>query len=629
MQENDAAFVAPEGVYSLTDEQKPPAIHVPIGPIPPAHAAAHTRLSCITIKYPLHTSSGRGLGGQPFRGVLNRGGEGKNKKDKEGLGKDGAGDKESLSGSENSGGKEGRDNGNNNRADDPSPTDDPSSPLPIPFTPPPSALFTPVSPALSPNANANSNNIGGGGLGGAGGGKKKQAFSRPKHNMRTTSSTFVTKLQSVDGLSRIISGKQGEVTYLFYNYGKSFYWTEVKAKDPLARITFGAFPTCHDVNKTTASHERLDVIIGFNTGDLVWFDPISSRYVRINKQGSITSSPCTSVHWVPGSHSLFLVSFANGSIIIFDKERDDGSFTPGLRPPYEDWDWKEEMHVEMPPWHPASPARGKEGGKGAKDAKEKVGKNPISWWKVSERSVLDFVFSPDVRYVAAVGEDGCLRVIDTLSEMLQDTYASYFGSLSCVAWSPDGRFIITGGQDDLVTVISPWEQRIIARCQGHTSFVSAVAFDELRCDGRTYRFASVGEDNRLIFWDFSSGALHRPKLQAHYAQKPSLASTVSLVLRRRSETIDRSTIHLPGIDGKVVRYHPAPSRNDVAILQPVVVKHVDGDILSAIKFHTTAVFTTTRTGHLKVWVRPLATTTTSAERRKKGGRAAALDVDDL
>jgi hypothetical protein len=28
----------------------------------------------------------------------------------------------------------------------------------------------------------------------------------------------------------------------------------------------------------------------------------------------------------------------------------------------------------------------------------------------------DFVFSPDVKYVAAISEDGCLRVIDALAE---------------------------------------------------------------------------------------------------------------------------------------------------------------------------------------------------------------------
>jgi catabolite repression protein CreC len=69
------------------------------------------------------------------------------------------------------------------------------------------------------------------------------------------------------------------------------------------------------------------------------------------------------------------------------------------------------------------------------------------------------VFSPDVKYVAAISEDGCLRVIDALAEQcviplpmqhynlrpirrLVDCYASYFGSLTCVAWSPDGRFIL-------------------------------------------------------------------------------------------------------------------------------------------------------------------------------------------
>lgn len=56
----------------------------------------------------------------------------------------------------------------------------------------------------------------------------------------------------------------------------------------------------------------------------------------------------------------------------------------------------------------------------------------------------------------------------------------------------------TGGQDDLLTIFSPWEQRVVARCQGHSSFVSSVAFDDLRSDGRTYRFGSVGEDNKLI-----------------------------------------------------------------------------------------------------------------------------------
>ena len=126
-----------------------------------------------------------------------------------------------------------------------------------------------------------------------------------------------------------------------------------------------------------------------------------------------------------------------------------------------------------------------------------------------------------------------------------------------------------------------------------------MAFDDLRCDGRTYRFGSVGEDNKLILvrpppsppsflpprahararapqkWDFSSGVLHRPKLQP--TQRLSTASTLSLALRRRetaASAADRSTLHLPAplADGPLPRYHPAPSRNEVAVVQPVLVR---------------------------------------------------------
>ena len=42
-------------------------------------------------------------------------------------------------------------------------------------------------------------------------------------------------------------------------------------QEALARVAFAAHPTCHDVNHFTASHEHLDIIIGFQTGDLIWF----------------------------------------------------------------------------------------------------------------------------------------------------------------------------------------------------------------------------------------------------------------------------------------------------------------------------------------------------------------------
>ena len=67
-----------------------------------------------------------------------------------------------------------------------------------------------------------------------------------------------------------------------------------------------------------------------------------------------------------------------------------------------------------------------------------------------------------------------------------------------LAWSPDSRFLAVGGQDDLITLFSPREARVVARCQGHSAFVTSIAFDPGRGEGRGYRFASVGEDGKLI-----------------------------------------------------------------------------------------------------------------------------------
>jgi hypothetical protein len=37
---------------------------------------------------------------------------------------------------------------------------------------------------------------------------------------------------------------------------------------------------------------------------------------------------------------------------------------------------------------------------------------------------------------------------------------------------------------------------VVARCEGHSAFVTNIAFDPIRTGG--YRFGSVGEDGKLI-----------------------------------------------------------------------------------------------------------------------------------
>lgn len=40
---------------------------------------------------------------------------------------------------------------------------------------------------------------------------------------------------------------------------------------------------CHDVNMFTKSPSHLDVIIGSSSADILWYEPLSQKYARINK----------------------------------------------------------------------------------------------------------------------------------------------------------------------------------------------------------------------------------------------------------------------------------------------------------------------------------------------------------
>jgi WD40 repeat protein len=186
-----------------------------------------------------------------------------------------------------------------------------------------------------------------------------------------------------------------------------------------------------------------------------------------------------------------------------------------------------------------------------------------------------------------------LSVTDAVS--LTDIYMSYYGGLICVCWSPDGKYILTGGQDDLVSIWSLGERRIVARCPGHQSWVTAVAFDPWRCHDRNYRFGSVGEDRRLLLWDFNIGMLRRPKAvgrrctishtttqanakvyQLSIRQRGSISSHVPLSRNRaESQATNRlrsnSNLTWRSIDEETLIEHPVESRTQTAELPPVMV----------------------------------------------------------
>jgi WD40 repeat protein len=187
--------------------------------------------------------------------------------------------------------------------------------------------------------------------------------------------------------------------------------------------------------------------------------------------------------------------------------------------------------------------------------KTKCTRNPIYRWVVGEGAISEFAFSPCGQFLAVASADGFLRIFDYNAMELLDKMRSYFGGLTCVCWSPDGRYVVTGGEDDLVTVWSVQERRVVCRGQGHKSWVNVVAFDSYTtsCSSNgdigainnsvdfsgsdddisrmsplspnsvslvphddeplSYRFGSIGQDTMLCLWDITEDILRQPLMK--------------------------------------------------------------------------------------------------------------------
>uniref|UniRef100_A0A9J7X749 WD repeat-containing protein 20 n=1 Tax=Cyprinus carpio carpio TaxID=630221 RepID=A0A9J7X749_CYPCA len=295
------------------------------------------------------------------------------------------------------------------------------------------------------------------------------------------------------------------------------------------RIYKGTQPTCHDFNHLTATAESVSLLVGFSAGQVQLIDPIKKETSKLfNEERLIDKSRVTCVKWVPGSESLFLVAHSSGSMYLYNVEHTCGTTVPH----YQLLKQGENYSVHT--------------------CKSKSTRNPLLKWTVGEGALNEFSFSPDGKFLACVSQDGFLRVFNFDAVELHGTMKSYFGGLLCVCWSPDGKYIVAGGEDDLVTVWCFADCRVIARGHGHKSWVSVVAFDHYTTsveesepmefsgsdedfqdqihfgrdranstqsrlskrnstDSRpvsvTYRFGSVGQDTQLCLWDLTEDIL--------------------------------------------------------------------------------------------------------------------------
>ncbi|EDO40241.1 predicted protein [Nematostella vectensis] len=439
---------------------------------------------------------------------------------------------------------------------------------------------------------------------------------------------------------------------IVFNVGRELYFYIYKGVRKAAdltkpldkRIYKGTIPTCHDFNLLTRSAESLELLIGFSAGQVQLLDPIRQEVNKLfNEERIVDKSKVTCLHWIPGSEHLFLVAHESSNMYVYNKEHPPGSM-------------------------PLSYSAMKQGpGYSIHSVKSKTVRNPVCKWNVGEGGINEFSFSPDCKHIALVTQDGYLRVFDFDAQTLYGVMKSYFGGLTCVCWSPDGKYVVTGGEDDLITVWSFHELRVIARGQGHQSWISVVAFDpyttsvciggrmddsdeeEVEQNGVpvsapsqdvkgliSYRIGSVGQDTMLMLWDLGDDVLRPQRPRNRSIRTHTLTSSQHLnsnsICNGPSSSWESSTPNhnsnavapATNITKNLTQVHSlsksvellvntrncspgtsiCPSMDEAPMLEPLVAKKIAHERLTSIVFREDCIVTACQEGFVRTWARP-------------------------
>ncbi len=128
-------------------------------------------------------------------------------------------------------------------------------------------------------------------------------------------------------------------------------------------------------------------------------------------------------------------------------------------------------------------------------------------------------FSPDGKRMVSGGADNTIKVWDTATGEDLATLSGHGGSVSSVAFTLDGRHIVSGSNDSTIKLWRMDVSRELSKFVGPEEKIYSVAFSP---DGR--RIFSAGQDGIVKVWDVTNGVEVLSVLPGGYALRSTLLS---------------------------------------------------------------------------------------------------------